>query len=63
MTANFKRVFGGVKPVIGMVHIGALPGSPMFDPNLDLPRGAQPLAQKLRPDIATLVDLMLATDP
>ena len=34
MTANFKRVFNGTKPIIGMVHIGALPGSPLFDPSL-----------------------------
>jgi hypothetical protein len=32
MTQNFKRVFGGGKPVIGMVHLGALPGSPLYDP-------------------------------
>lgn len=36
MTDNFKRIFGNTKPVIGMVHIGALPGSPLHDPNLDL---------------------------
>lgn len=36
MTANFKRVFGKTKPVIGMVHLGALPGTPLFDPALDL---------------------------
>jgi membrane complex biogenesis BtpA family protein len=36
MTANFKRVFGETKPVIGMVHIGALPGSPLHDPEADL---------------------------
>lgn len=36
MTLNFSRVFGQVKPVIGMVHIGALPGSPLFDPAVDL---------------------------
>ncbi len=36
MTTNFKRVFGDTKPVIGMVHIGALPGSPLFDPAADL---------------------------
>ena len=36
MTDRFRRVFRGVKPVIGMVHIGALPGSPLFDPELDL---------------------------
>jgi membrane complex biogenesis BtpA family protein len=31
MTANFERVFGDSKPVIAMVHIGALPGTPLFD--------------------------------
>lgn len=36
MTENFTRVFGATKPVIGMVHIGALPGSPLHDPSLDL---------------------------
>ena len=36
MTENFTRVFGAAKPVIGMVHIGALPGSPLHDPGLDL---------------------------
>jgi membrane complex biogenesis BtpA family protein len=36
MTENFNRVFGALKPVIGMVHIGALPGTPLFDPGLDL---------------------------
>lgn len=36
MTTNFRRVFGKTKPIIGMVHIGALPGSPLFDPSLDL---------------------------
>ncbi|MEP4195494.1 MAG: BtpA/SgcQ family protein [Aliishimia sp.] len=36
MTMNFKRVFGATKPVIGMVHIGALPGAPLFDPSVDL---------------------------
>lgn len=33
---NFERVFGKGKPVIGMVHIGALPGTPLFDPAVDL---------------------------
>jgi hypothetical protein len=36
MTQNFERVFGDTKPVIGMVHIGALPGTPLFDPSFDL---------------------------
>ncbi len=28
---NFKKVFGDTKPVIAMVHFGALPGSPLYD--------------------------------
>jgi uncharacterized protein len=28
---NFRRVFGANKPVIAMVHLGALPGSPLYD--------------------------------
>lgn len=31
MTEKFRRVFGAKKPVIGMVHLGALPGSPLYD--------------------------------
>ncbi|WP_187969592.1 BtpA/SgcQ family protein [Aquibium microcysteis] len=31
MTAKFRRVFGDGKPLIAMVHLGALPGSPLFD--------------------------------
>ena len=31
--SNFRRVFGGAKPVIAMVHLGALPGSPLYDPD------------------------------
>jgi len=31
MSENFKRVFGAEKPVIAMVHLGALPGSPLYD--------------------------------
>ncbi|MDF1606854.1 BtpA/SgcQ family protein [Hoeflea sp. YIM 152468] len=29
--SKFKNVFGPGKPVIGMVHLGALPGSPLHD--------------------------------
>lgn len=36
MTKKFRSVFGEVKPVIGMVHVGALPGSPLHDPGIDL---------------------------
>ena len=32
MTAKFRRVFGAGKPVIAMIHFGALPGSPLYDP-------------------------------
>ena len=28
---KFRRIFGATKPVIGMVHVGALPGSPLHD--------------------------------
>jgi uncharacterized protein len=31
MTGNFRRVFGNAKPAIAMVHLGALPGTPLFD--------------------------------
>ncbi|GGX59229.1 sgc region protein SgcQ [Tateyamaria omphalii] len=41
MTANFRKVFGDTKPVIGMVHIGALPGTPLFDPEVDLVSAAR----------------------
>ncbi len=29
--SNFKIVFGDKKPVVGMVHLGALPNSPLYD--------------------------------
>jgi uncharacterized protein len=31
MTQKFRTVFGSVKPVIAMVHLGALPGTPLYD--------------------------------
>lgn len=31
MTEKFRRVFGTGKPVIAMVHLGALPGAPLYD--------------------------------
>ena len=33
MTEKFRRLFGSGKPVIAMVHFGALPGSPLYDPD------------------------------
>lgn len=41
MTDRFTRIFGTTKPVIGMVHIGALPGTPLFDASLDLVAAAR----------------------
>jgi len=34
---NFQRVFGPGKPVIAMVHLGALPGAPLYDADAGLP--------------------------
>jgi len=31
MVANFKTVFGSIKPAIAMVHLNALPGAPLHD--------------------------------
>ena len=31
MTQKFRRLFATAKPVIAMVHLGALPGSPLYD--------------------------------
>ncbi len=33
---NFRKVFGPGKPVIGMVHLGALPGTPLYDADTGL---------------------------
>lgn len=41
MTERFQAVFGVQKPVIGMVHLGALPGSPLHDPGMDLVAAAR----------------------
>ena len=31
MNKRFEELFGTTKPIIAMVHLGALPGSPLFD--------------------------------
>ena len=31
---NFKTLFANTKPIIGMIHLRPLPGSPLFDGNL-----------------------------
>lgn len=33
---RFERIFGTAKPVIGMVHLGALPGAPLYDADAGL---------------------------
>ncbi len=50
MTGNYQRVFGDTKPVIGMVHIGALPGSPLYNQE----RGIAGLVEAAAKDLAAL---------
>ena len=41
MTTHYEQLFGTAKPVIGMVHLGALPGTPLFNPDIDLVAAAR----------------------
>lgn len=41
MTQRFNAIFTTPKPVIGMVHLGALPGAPLYDPDFDLVKAAR----------------------
>jgi membrane complex biogenesis BtpA family protein len=50
MSEKFRRVFGAKKPVIAMVHLGALPGSPLHDPE----GGPEALVQAARQDLNAL---------
>ncbi len=36
MSQKFWNVFGGKKPIIAMVHLGALPGAPLYDADAGL---------------------------
>ncbi|SMY09906.1 BtpA/SgcQ family protein [Flavimaricola marinus] len=47
---KFASVFGGGKPVIGMVHIGAMPGTPLYDAD----GGIQALLDGARRDLQAL---------
>ena len=47
---NFEGVFGTLKPVIAMVHLGALPGSPLHDPS----RGLEGLVTAAEADLRAL---------
>ncbi|WP_306475362.1 BtpA/SgcQ family protein, partial [Fredinandcohnia onubensis] len=35
MKTSFTNIFGVEKPVLGMVHLGPLPGSPLYEGNID----------------------------
>ncbi|MBI4922749.1 MAG: BtpA/SgcQ family protein [Devosia nanyangense] len=48
--SKFKAVFGGIKPVIGMVHLGALPGSPLYSAQ----DGIEGLVEAARRDLIAL---------
>ncbi|MBN9309687.1 BtpA/SgcQ family protein [Devosia sp.] len=50
MTAKFKTVFGAGKPVIAMVHLGALPGSPLHDHE----GGVEAIVENARKDLQAL---------
>jgi membrane complex biogenesis BtpA family protein len=50
VTVNFRRVFGAGKPVIAMVHLGALPGTPLFDAEA----GLEGLVEGARADLRAL---------
>jgi uncharacterized protein len=47
---NFRKVFGGTKPVIAMVHLGALPGSPLYAAEA----GLAGLVERARNDLQAL---------
>ena len=49
---RFRHVFGDRKPVIGMVHLGALPGTPLYDAEA----GLQGLVSSADRDLAALQD-------
>lgn len=47
---RFRSIFGDVRPVIGMVHLGALPGAPLHDARA----GLEGLVESARADLAAL---------
>ena len=50
MNERFLSLFKTKKPIIAMVHLGALPGSPLFDPNL----GVEGIIQNAKKDLKAL---------
>src|SRR5271166_4644883 len=49
-SGNYLRLFGDRKPVIAMVHLGALPGSPLYDAE----SGLEGLVEGARRDLEAL---------
>ena len=47
---RFQRVFAAAKPVIAMVHLGAMPGAPLHDPA----RGVEGIIADARADLLAL---------
>jgi membrane complex biogenesis BtpA family protein len=50
VTTSYSRVFGRVKPVIAMVHLGASPGAPLFDSH----SGVEGIVENARKDLKAL---------
>jgi uncharacterized protein len=50
VTTSYSRVFGRVKPVIAMVHLGASPGAPLFDSHA----GIEGIVENARKDLKAL---------
>ncbi len=50
MSTNYRRVFGERKTVIAMVHLGALPGAPLYDAEA----GMDGLIEAARKDLRAL---------
>jgi uncharacterized protein len=50
MTTRFTSIFGNTKPVIAMVHFGALPGAPLYDAK----SGLEALYEGCRKDMKAL---------
>ena len=48
--SKFLNTFGVAKPVIGMVHLGALPGAPLYDPD----HGVDGIVADARADLQAL---------
>jgi predicted TIM-barrel enzyme len=47
---TYRRIYGETKPVIAMVHLGALPDSPLYDAET----GVEGLVEGARCDLAEL---------